>query len=65
MSFRSFFILGLTAALSASATAPARHPREPTGLPVPYRDLPWGDVNFLSTSDTHGEFCKQARVTHI
>jgi 2',3'-cyclic-nucleotide 2'-phosphodiesterase (5'-nucleotidase family) len=24
-------------------------------LPVPTRPLEWGDVNFLSTSDTHGE----------
>jgi hypothetical protein len=24
-------------------------------IPVPTRPLQWGDVNFLSTSDTHGE----------
>lgn len=23
-------------------------------LPVPKRELEWGDVNFISTSDTHG-----------
>lgn len=29
--------------------------RGPPELPVPTRPLEWGDVNFLSTSDTHGE----------
>lgn len=29
--------------------------RNPPELPVPTRPLEWGDVNFLSTSDTHGE----------
>lgn len=24
-------------------------------LPVPKRELEWGDVNFIATSDTHGE----------
>ncbi|KAL1413169.1 hypothetical protein Q8F55_000918 [Vanrija albida] len=28
--------------------------RSPPVLPVPTRPLPWGDVNFLATSDTHG-----------
>ncbi|BEI83281.1 hypothetical protein CcaverHIS002_0311490 [Cutaneotrichosporon cavernicola] len=28
--------------------------RGPPELPVPTRPLEWGDVNFLSTSDTHG-----------
>lgn len=29
--------------------------RSPPELPVPTRPLEWGDVNFISTSDTHGE----------
>jgi 2',3'-cyclic-nucleotide 2'-phosphodiesterase (5'-nucleotidase family) len=29
--------------------------RGPPELPVPTRPLEWGDINFLSTSDTHGE----------
>lgn len=28
----------------------------PPVLPVPTRPLPWNEVNFISTSDTHGEF---------
>lgn len=27
----------------------------PPVLPVPTRPLPWNEVNFISTSDTHGE----------
>lgn len=27
----------------------------PPTLPVPTRVLPWNDVNFISTSDTHGK----------
>lgn len=65
LSTTSLLFLATAALGSAAATAgrqhgdvalhpPARHPREPEGLSKPYRELPWNDVNFLSTSDTHG-----------
>lgn len=33
-------------------------------LPVPTRPLEWGDVNFLSTSDTHGELVALTSQLH-
>lgn len=32
-------------------------------LPVPTRPLQWGDVNFLSTSDTHGDYHSPVTIT--
>lgn len=37
--------------------------RGPPELPVPTRPLEWGDVNFLSTSDTHGELRRRRELT--
>lgn len=46
----------LTAALVASA-AYARPPGfSPRAIPVPTRPLVWNDVNFITTSDIHGEW---------
>lgn len=29
-------------------------PSAPQPVPAPMRDLPWGQLNFLATTDTHG-----------
>ncbi len=42
-------------ALSYSIPREQAQLRGPPELPVPTRPLEWGDINFLSTSATHGE----------
>lgn len=37
--------------------------RPPPVIPIPTRPLQWGEANFLSTSDTHGELCKVLELT--
>lgn len=32
----------------------ARQPSAPEAIPAPLRDLKWGQLNFLHTTDTHG-----------
>lgn len=32
----------------------AAQPSAPEPVAAPMRDLPWGDLNFLATTDTHG-----------
>lgn len=54
--------LAVLAPTLASARPPRHHPREPSGLPAPDRELPWGDINFLSTSDTHGEPNRERQI---
>ena len=34
--------------------ARAEQPSAPAPVSAPLRDLPWGDLNFLHTTDTHG-----------
>ena len=34
--------------------ANAKQPSAPNPLPAPLRELPWGQLNFLHTTDTHG-----------
>lgn len=34
----------------------AEQPSAPKPVAAPMRDLPWGQLNFLQTTDTHGWF---------
>lgn len=34
--------------------AAAEQPSAPKAVAAPMRSLPWGDLNFLQTTDTHG-----------
>ncbi len=53
-SLRSTLILALS--ISSFATGRVRGESDAkSSLPKPTRPLEWKDVNFLSTSDTHGE----------
>lgn len=47
-------LVRLVAQVAAESSAEALE-RAPPELPIPTRPLEWGDVNFLHTSDTHGE----------
>lgn len=40
--------------LLLAALAAARQPAAPAPVPAPIRDLQWGSLNFLHTTDTHG-----------
>ncbi|KAG8626963.1 hypothetical protein KVT40_005908 [Elsinoe batatas] len=40
--------------LGLLATAYAAQPSAPSPVPAPLRELPWGQLNFLHTTDTHG-----------
>ncbi|PNS17123.1 Secreted protein [Sphaceloma murrayae] len=40
--------------LSIIAVAKAAQPSAPSPSPAPLRQLPWGQLNFLHTTDTHG-----------
>ncbi|KKK18509.1 hypothetical protein P175DRAFT_0498882 [Aspergillus ochraceoroseus IBT 24754] len=46
--------LVLLALLSAFSTVQAVQPSAPDPIAVPLRDLKWGQLNFLHTTDTHG-----------
>lgn len=37
-----------------SALAAGAQPSAPKPVAAPMRDLPWGQLNFLATTDTHG-----------
>ena len=39
---------------SLAALAGAAQPEAPDPVPAPMRDLDWGQINFLHTTDTHG-----------
>jgi 2',3'-cyclic-nucleotide 2'-phosphodiesterase (5'-nucleotidase family) len=51
LSLRSFIVLS---ALSALSPAKAVQPSAPEPIAAPLRDLKWGQLNFLHTTDTHG-----------
>lgn len=44
----------LLTALVLSAPIRAAQPSAPRPVPAPLRDLKWGQLNFLHTTDTHG-----------
>jgi 2',3'-cyclic-nucleotide 2'-phosphodiesterase (5'-nucleotidase family) len=46
---RLLFIIGLLPSVALSA-----QPSAPKPVAAPMRDLPWGQLNFLATTDTHG-----------
>ncbi len=41
-------------ALALSTTTRAVQTSAPSPVQAPLRDLPWGQLNFLHTTDTHG-----------
>jgi 2',3'-cyclic-nucleotide 2'-phosphodiesterase (5'-nucleotidase family) len=43
------WILGTFVSIAAT-----EQPSAPNPVAAPMRDLPWGDLNFLQTTDTHG-----------
>jgi 2',3'-cyclic-nucleotide 2'-phosphodiesterase (5'-nucleotidase family) len=47
----SFLVLS---ALSALSPVKAVQPSAPEPIAAPLRDLKWGQLNFLHTTDTHG-----------
>lgn len=47
-------LLALFGALAPLALA--AQPSAPKPVAAPMRDLPWGQLNFLSTTDSHGWF---------
>jgi 2',3'-cyclic-nucleotide 2'-phosphodiesterase (5'-nucleotidase family) len=49
MMFRNIIQLGLVASAALAA-----QPSAPEPVAAPMRDLPWGQLNFLATTDTHG-----------
>lgn len=49
MIIRSLSVLSCAALLARAA-----QPSAPSPVAAPMRDLPWGDINFLQTTDTHG-----------
>ncbi|KAL2816764.1 Metallo-dependent phosphatase-like protein [Aspergillus granulosus] len=49
--FKSFVVLS---ALSILSTVEAVQPSAPEPIAAPLRDLKWGQLNFLHTTDTHG-----------
>ncbi|KAF9885136.1 hypothetical protein FE257_000713 [Aspergillus nanangensis] len=49
--FFSFFV---TLLFTFSLTSFARQPSAPAPLPAPLRNVTWGQLNFLHTTDTHG-----------
>lgn len=40
--------------LLLAAAVRAAQPAAPSPKAAPLRDLPWGQINFLHTTDTHG-----------
>ena len=40
--------------LALPLTAQAAQPSAPSPIAAPLRDLPWGQLNFLHTTDSHG-----------
>lgn len=47
-------LLGGLCALSLLSFGRASQPRALQPVSAPLRDLPWGQLNFLHTTDTHG-----------
>ena len=41
-------------ALACLATVQAAQPSAPSPIAAPLRELPWGQLNVLHTTDTHG-----------
>ncbi|KAK4229930.1 Metallo-dependent phosphatase-like protein [Podospora fimiseda] len=54
MGFKSAVIGSALAALAGLHTASAAQPKAAEPVPAPMRDLVWGKLNFLHTTDTHG-----------
>jgi 2',3'-cyclic-nucleotide 2'-phosphodiesterase (5'-nucleotidase family) len=46
--------LAYWALLISSSPCLAIQPSAPDAIPAPIRDLQWGQLNFLHTTDTHG-----------
>ena len=40
--------------LALTLAAQAAQPSTPSPIAAPLRDLPWGQLNFLHTTDSHG-----------
>lgn len=47
-------LLGALCALGLLNLGRASQPRARQPVSAPLRDLPWGQLNFLHTTDTHG-----------
>lgn len=47
-------ILSLYATILFTPFALSSQPSAPDPIPAPIRDLKWGQLNFLHTTDTHG-----------
>lgn len=47
-------LLGVIYASSLLSPSHASQPRASQPVPASLRDLPWGQLNFLHTTDTHG-----------
>ncbi|KAK3991170.1 Metallo-dependent phosphatase-like protein [Cladorrhinum sp. PSN332] len=54
MGFKSAVISSAFAAFAGLHTASAAQPKAAEPVPAPMRDLIWGKLNFLHTTDTHG-----------
>jgi len=44
----------ITLLLALSYIAQGEQPSAPSPISAPLRELPWGQLNFLHTTDTHG-----------
>ncbi|KAK4456758.1 Metallo-dependent phosphatase-like protein [Cladorrhinum samala] len=54
MGFKTAVIGGAIAAFAGLHTTSAAQPKAAEPVPAPMRDLIWGKLNFLHTTDTHG-----------